>query len=201
MFNRYRKYSIAYMEGFLAKVSHKVDLDLDSARLDYLLDTSYSVDYLYSPMAGTALMDDLLAMLADITAADEQLVMIPLPLNGPQLEVEPARLQFSRFLYGQGPDVLAARLDDTAYFIDEFQYDPFLGFPLLFANVTELRALLMSRDDAVVALLNTNTLLAPAGMDWLLLFDFNMNMLHLMAQAKVRQRAESHRYFTTQKKG
>lgn len=200
MLNRYRKYSIAYIEGILSEVSHKVDLSLNAGRLDYLLDTSYSNDYLHSPMAGTAMMDGLLAMLEEITAADEPLVMIPLPLSGPQLEVETARLQFRRFLYGKGTDVLAARLSDMAYFMDEFHYDPFLGFPLLFAHTSELRALLMSVEDEVFSLLNTNTLLVPTGMDWLLLFDFNMDMLHLMAHSKVRQRARNHLYFTTQKK-
>ena len=200
MLNRYRKYSIAYIEGVLAEVSQKVDFGLHADRLDYRLDTRYSNDYLHSPMAGTAMMDGLLAMLEEITAADEPLVMIPLPLDGPHLEVETAGSQFSRFLYGKGPDVLAARLDDTAYFMDEFRYDPFRGFPLLFARTAELRALLMSGDDAVFSLLNTNTLLAPTGMDWLLLFDFNMDMLHLMAASNIRQRARDHRYFLTRQK-
>lgn len=128
MLNRYRKYSIAHMEGVLAEMSARVDLGLHSATFDYLLDDSYSVDYLFSPMAGTDRMDGLLTMLGDITAAGAELVWAPLPLSGPQLQVEAVTAQFRRFLYRRGPDVLAARLNDTAYFIDEFHYDPFLGF-------------------------------------------------------------------------
>lgn len=201
MLNRYRKYSIAYIEGILAEMSTRVDLGLHSATFDYLLDDSYSVDYLYSPMAGTARMDGLLTMLEDITAVDAELVLAPLPMGGPQLDVETARAQFRRFLYRKGPDVLAARLNDTAYFIEKFHYDPFLGFPLLFSDITELRALLMSGDSTVISLLNANALLAPTGMDWLLLVDFNMDMLHLMAKREVRHRAGSHPQFDLLKKG
>lgn len=200
MLNHYRKYSIACIEGRLAEMGQRVDLGLNSDTFDYLLDDSYSVDYLFSPMAGTAGMDSLLTMLQDITAADEELIMVPLPMSGPQLDVESARTQYRRFLYRKGPDVLAARLDDTAYFIEEFPYDPFRGFPLLFANIAELHALLMSQGDAVLSLLNTNSLLAPGCMDWLLLFDFNMDMLHLMVKSEVRQRVRGHPQFSLLKK-
>ncbi len=200
MLNRYRKYSIVYIEGILAGMACKMDLGLHSGTFNYLLDDSYSVDYLFSPMAGTATMDGLLAMLECMTDADEELVMVPLPMTGPRLEVEAARAQYRRFLYRIGPDVLASRLNDTAYFMEEFRYDPFLGFPLLFFSITELRALLMSRDDAVFLLLNTNTLVAPISMDWLMLFDYDMDRLHLMAQPEVRQRARNHPHFDTLKK-
>ncbi|GEM_PF-5226713 len=199
MLNRYRKYSIAYIEGILAEVGRKVDLGLESATFDYLLDDRYSVDYLISPMAGTPLMDGLLTMLECITAADDKLAMVPLPMMGPQLEIEAASAQYRRFLYGIGPDVLAARLNDTAYFMEEFRYDPFQGFPLLFFNITELRALLMSTDDSVFSLLNTNTLLSPTSMDWLVLFDYNMDMLHLMTNADVWPRVKNHPYFGMRK--
>lgn len=59
----------------------------------------------------------------------------------------------------------------------------------------------MSGDGAVISLLNTNALLAPAGLGWLLLVDFNMDMLHLMAKREVRQRVKSHPQFGTLMKG
>lgn len=188
------------MEGILDAMSDIVDLGLSPGTAGYLLDTRYANDYLHSPMAGTAMMSSLLDLIAEITNADDELVMVPLPLNGPRMEVETAGSQFVRFLYGKGADLLAARRNDIDYFMDGFQYDPFRRFPLLFVHIAELRALLMSSEDAVRSLLNTNVLLAPIGLEWLLLFDFDMDMLQLMALPPAQQRAKGHHYFMTQQK-
>ena len=200
MLNSYRKYDSSFMEVILEVVSQKIDLTLESLVADYFIDKNYAVDYLTSPYPNTEEMVSLLAILKGITTADDKLILVILPLEGPTLNIQAPREQFRRHVSTMFPDA-AARITDNEYYMNEFRYDPFGKLPLLFANIAELRGFLMSDDKNVFSLLVlSDVLLLPTKMDWLLLFNFNFNMLELMTKPNLQEHLKNADFFKLLKK-
>lgn len=182
MLNRYKKYDRSFMEVILEVAGQKVDFTMESPVFEYLIDHSYALHYLHHPSPNSTEMDRLLTLLEPVTAPDDTLILVKLPIPGPLLDIHSPVEQYNKLVNTMYPDIATRRRNDVPYYLNTFAYDPFSNYPLLFANFAELNQFLMSDDESVRLLLFSHLLLLPTKMDWLVWFDDYMLMLHLMAK-------------------
>ncbi|MES2446862.1 MAG: hypothetical protein V4546_06750 [Bacteroidota bacterium] len=138
-------YDISYAEVMLLALSNKIDIRLNNADFNYLLDKNYFLDYLVYPNEET--MSGLVSMLKEITQDKDKIFAFTLPRYSTEIRVLDKDEQVNEILSDLNIDIAIELIQSSKDLLNNITDVPDADFPYMFENAEVLGNFLNSEDD------------------------------------------------------
>ena len=192
MLKKFQNYNLSYVEVILEALNEKVDVQLRAENFNYLLDSTYSLDYLTYPLEEN--FEDLISMLKKVTPIDNKIFAVMLPCDTSEIKPIDKQQQNSDILSSLNVDTIIELSKLETNFYKGLIDNPMGDFPYQFDSIHELGNYLLSEDDDLFLLL-INTIFFPSEFGWMLIFDYDFEALHIMYKPEIKDKLERNEYF------